>query len=291
MVNATGLTTTEIQGLLTNSKLKKLQEIELFILKDIIKICEKFNIEYFMTCGSVLGAVRHGGFIPWDDDTDIGMTRDNYDKFLSIAISELDENLFLQNIYTDSDSPYCYTKIRRNNTKLIVYKVRNINCHQGIFVDIVPFDKTPDDFILRKIHIAKTRLYGILHYAKQNLDYDRRSGTLEVNCRYILHRFRQYIVKPIPKRLLFNLLDKERRRYNNKSIKSESYISFDHPRGNKDHIFPVKKIKFEDIYANVPNNCDAYLTILYGDYMTPPPPNKRQAHNMIIVDVDVTRAS
>ena len=58
-----------------------------------------------------------------------------------------------------------------------------------------------------------------------------------------------------------------------------------------DHIFPVKKIKFEDIYANVPNNCDAYLTILYGDYMTPPPPNKRQAHNMIIVDVDVTRAS
>ena len=97
-----------------NENLKKIQQIELDILLEVDRICKKHEIEYFLDFGTLLGAVRHSGFIPWDDDIDIGMTRDNYEKFLKIASSELKKDYFLQNVYTERETPFLYSKIRKN---------------------------------------------------------------------------------------------------------------------------------------------------------------------------------
>ena len=98
-----------------SDELKRIQEKECYILESIVSICERNCIEYFLIGGTCLGAVRHNGFIPWDDDIDIGMTRENYDKFLSIAKEQLPSNLYLQKPGLDDRvCPYFYAKVRLN---------------------------------------------------------------------------------------------------------------------------------------------------------------------------------
>lgn len=102
-------------------ELKKVQECELEILAEVIKVCNENSIEYFVIGGTALGAVRHSGFIPWDDDIDIGMTRDDYERFLKIAPSKLKSDLFLQYYVTEPNSPTYFAKVRKNNTQFVEY--------------------------------------------------------------------------------------------------------------------------------------------------------------------------
>ncbi|KDE71244.1 hypothetical protein FUSO7_10000, partial [Fusobacterium necrophorum BFTR-2] len=99
-----------------DKNLREVQLIELEILIEVDRICKKYEIEYFLDFGTLLGAIRHEGFIPWDDDIDIGMTRDNYEKFMKIAPSKLKKEYFLQNIDSEEQCPYLYSRLRKKNT-------------------------------------------------------------------------------------------------------------------------------------------------------------------------------
>jgi lipopolysaccharide cholinephosphotransferase len=216
------------------------------------------------------------------------MTRTNYQKFLLLAKNELNDNLFLQTVFSDPESPQYFTKIRRNNTKFIQYSVKKLNYHQGVFIDIFPFDKTPDDQLLRKVHSIKIRIYSYLFVMSSNLDFYQGFNNYMDIVKFILIRLIHYILKPIPRTVLYTLLDKERRRYNNKHTKSNILLPmFRGKYTHTKHLFPVKKIQFEDIQVNGPNNCDAYLSGLYGDYMTPPPPHKRPGHSPVVLEINV----
>lgn len=117
------------------------QRVMLEILKEIHKICMKHDIKYTLIAGTLLGAIRHKGFIPWDDDCDIAMLRPDYERFLEIAARELPEGYFLQTRKTDPGYPLNFTKIRKNNTLLIeTGETGEENYHHGVFVDIFPFD-------------------------------------------------------------------------------------------------------------------------------------------------------
>ena len=97
----------------------KLRRAQLMIAKEIKRICDLNNINYFLDSGSMLGAVRHSGFIPWDDDMDIGMCCDDYEKFISIAPKELDNRFFLDNYETNKSNPLVFSKVRLKGTTYI----------------------------------------------------------------------------------------------------------------------------------------------------------------------------
>lgn len=126
-----------------NEKLRKLQLCELEILKEFVRICEKFSLRYYLTGGTLLGAVRHQGFIPWDDDIDVAMPREDYDRFAQIAPRELDPQYFYQSPDTDPYYFLSYNKVRKNGTKIYEERFENAGFHKGIFIDIFPLDFCP----------------------------------------------------------------------------------------------------------------------------------------------------
>ncbi|WMJ22937.1 LicD family protein [Paludicola sp. MB14-C6] len=125
--------------------LKEFHDVLLEILIEFDRICRKYDIKYSLAWGTLLGAVRHQGFIPWDDDVDIIMPRKDYEKFLKLSSQELNNNYFLQSINTETAYQYNITRIRKNNTAMIYSNWKNAGFHQGIYMDISPIDHIPDD--------------------------------------------------------------------------------------------------------------------------------------------------
>ena len=119
-------------------KTRKLQLCELDMLLEFRRICEKHKLQYFLCSGTLLGAVRHKGFIPWDDDVDVCMPLKDYKQFLLVAANELDDRYFLQTFETDEGCNFGFSKIRRNNTTYIPDHLAGGYSHQGIWIDIFP---------------------------------------------------------------------------------------------------------------------------------------------------------
>ena len=113
------------------------------MLRIFIDICEKWNIKYYLLCGSALGAVKYQGFIPWDDDIDVGLLRKDYRRFLEVAPKELPEWCFLQNYSTDPANPFASTKLRNSNTTFLQISVAHLPINHGIFIDVFPLDGYP----------------------------------------------------------------------------------------------------------------------------------------------------
>lgn len=267
------------------NELKKIQEIELQVLEEIIRICKKSNIQYFIVGGTALGAARHEGFIPWDDDIDIGMTRDNYNKFIEKAESELGPEYFLQNFISDPKAPAYFSKVRKNGTKFVEYCNRNLDMHHGVFVDIIPYDNVPDDEELAKKHLRKVRFLYQLYIAKSitgtSVPQTNIKGYLGRGIRFILH----YLLTPISKCWLFKLLDKEVTRYNKAETNKLCYIPVPSLVIKRQELFPLSSIKFEKLNVSVPKDLHSYLTNHFGDYMILPPKEERVGHRPYIVEV------
>ena len=135
------------------------------ILSKIINICDKYGISYFAIGGTLIGALYDSSILPWDDDLDIGMTRENYNRFLQVAPKELGKGYFLSYRESDPHTPFFYAKVKKNNTLFVEDKFKKIDMHQGIFVDVFPFDKVPDPWFMRKlqfkvVNFLKTCLMG-----------------------------------------------------------------------------------------------------------------------------------
>ena len=132
-------------GFLVTEKRKKVWAVELKMLEKLDEVCKKYNLTYYAYYGTLLGAVRHQGFIPWDDDIDVIMFRDDYEKFQEIAPKEFKEPYFYQNTYTDRVL-WPLSKIRDSRTTAVEPQFQHLGSsfHQGIFIDIFPFDNVED---------------------------------------------------------------------------------------------------------------------------------------------------
>lgn len=268
---------------------KQVQDCEIDILYQIDKICKKYDLEYFGIGGTALGAVRHEGFIPWDDDIDIGMTRKDYELFLKVAKEELPQQYHVQNFDTEPNSPFYFTKIRKNNTKFVEYYLKDYDIHHGIFVDIFPFDNIPDKAWQERLHFKVSRLLYQLFLCKslKTICSSRfeQTGAFKKNYKYYVRILVHYLLFPLPKKWLFHAMDKTVQLFNGKETQRMGHIVRKRLAVSKEILYPIRLLKFGEVTMPVPNDYDTYLKRQFGNYMSMPSKEKRYGHLPYKVEV------
>lgn len=260
--------------------LPKLHNCQFIIAREIKRLCDKHNIKYFIIAGTLLGAIRHGGFIPWDDDMDVGMLREDYEKFLKVAKTELGADFFLQTPETDKNYGLPFAKILLNGT-LLVEATAGSNAKKGIFVDVFPFDVAPENEADRENHNKKTYFYKRLLLAKLNYNVCAKNDYVKRAVYFVLKIMSAFYSHD----KLVNKLESEITRYNNS--KTEDIVNIGGAYGYKketikaDWVRDTVEIPFEDMTISAPVDYIKYLETFYGDYMTPPPEDKRYNRHSI----------
>ena len=167
-----------------------LHQVDLDIVKEVVDICDKHGFTYYMLGGTMLGAIRHNGFIPWDDDIDLGIPRKDYDEFIKIAPNELSNNLKLVNYHTDPDYQYYITRILDTETKVEEERIGNDNKYTNASIDIFPIDGTPNNKLLRKFYFFRVLYHRALMSMcyKDSIDRKRSRGKAEKALLWVMER-------------------------------------------------------------------------------------------------------
>ena len=260
--------------------LRRVQLTQLEILREVDRMCRENDIHWFLCCGTLLGAVRHQGFIPWDDDLDIGMLRQDYEKFCRLAPEKMDPRFFVQSWYTEPDYPLPFGKVRMRNTVYVEAKSKVFR-ENGIYIDVFPFDNAPEDPAEQAAHAVKLNDLFRLKLMKSGyqpwLEKDRINWKKRIG--YLL-----YQVKAMS--------------YSQEELAAQyDALAAAYPEGTvlcrqrglrKLECYPagwfrnLAELPFEEDHFPVPKDYDAVLTAQFGDYMTPPPENSREDRHQII---------
>ena len=243
------------------------------MLQIFIQICDQLQLKYFLVCGSALGAVKYGGFIPWDDDVDVALFRDDYERFCSEAPALLPEQFFLQNFRSDPAFPAIYSKLRNSGTTCIEESVANLPINHGISLDIFPLDGYPKDKKEQR-RLERKKAW----FAKK----------LSIPC--VRHeRWKEAIVSPL-RFLGFGRNTEQTAAAYTKMISAWAIESSDiianHGNWQGSLEYHKKEIYgdgscgiFEGLRVRLPAECDAYLKQKYGDYQQDPPLDKQRSHH------------
>lgn len=256
-----------------------LQKTEFELLRQFSAVCEKLNIKYFLVCGSALGAVKYQGFIPWDDDIDVGMFRKDYERFLQAAPKLLPKDVFLQSYKTDNNYFNIFAKLRNSNTAYIEKTYSKIDINHGVYIDIFPLDGYP---------LKKSEQNSL---ERKKLFYKQRLSSLFDNPSLL-----KKILK-MPLRFITLNPQKTAEKYE-KLISSydadTSPIICNH--GNwqgKLEYAPAeqygngKVAEFEGLAVRVPEKFDEYLTQKYGDWRAELPKDEQVGHHFYeVCDLD-----
>lgn len=270
----------KVGGLMKTEILRKLQLEELTILDEVDRICKKHNIKYFLSYGTALGAVRHKGFIPWDDDIDVSMTMDNYLKFEEAAAKDLNPNFFFQSLKTEKHIFVTWNKIRKNNTLSTIKGQENLPIHLGICIDIFPLSKYPKDQKIQKKHYRYMKISLILletELYKLKLKPVNKKGKL-------IYMILNIIPTNVRKKIANYLMNKVYK-YEGEF---EYYVDYQELY-NKLILFPrniieeLESIKFENKNYPIVKKKDEYLKIIYDDYMKLPPKEERSGHGNLAI--------
>ncbi len=265
-----------MNNLLRNLQLEMLEMLKLFNM-----ICEKYDIEYSLFAGTLLGAVRHKGFIPWDDDLDVFMLRSEYDRFLEAWKKENPKGYFLQNKDTESDYTRGFTKIRKEHTIFLQGSENPHKIHTGIFIDIFPVDRVPKNKVVRLFYYWDCMRYQL--YCRE---------FVPPKCNIIV-----YTISSI----LLQMTNKEKRKLKRKKLLKKV------TKFNDDKTMPlavIETVKFmqclfdSDLFSNYSyiefendefmciENLEHFLKKYFGNYMQLPPKEERiWKHHPLILDL------
>lgn len=261
--------------------LRKVQLVQLEIAKEIKRVCEENNIKYFLTAGTLLGAIRHKGFIPWDDDLDIAMLKKDYDRFLEIAPEKLNKEYEIQNWYTDPNCPFEFSKIRKKGTVYIEGKGSDKK-DNGIYIDIIVYINFADDENeLIKTHNRMLNLHRILlmkcgfkpWYDDGRTNWKKRIGYLIYQAKAVFTSHEK-LVKEF-KEIQNKFPDTTENLHG--MIESRAFSPL-----KREWYKNIEMVEFEDDLFPIPIGYEGYLKLCYGDYMQLPPEIERENRHQII---------
>lgn len=266
-----------------SSKRKRIWQCELSLVKELQRVCQKYGLRYYASNGTLLGVIRHQGFIPWDDDVDIMMPRPDYEKLLSVADKEFQSPYFLQTAFNEKDYFRYFARLRNTETTAMTMRGWDKQTCHGIFIDIFPIDGSPDNAIVAKWQAVRIKWYCAL--ANTYMYYGEFKPS-------IMRKIMMCAARIYCKRHGWNHLVRhiETLRMKVPFENAENVFVFCH--GGKWIPFPKSYLDnpcvkdFEYIQIAVPKEYDKLLTLHYGDYMKLPPVNERGEHHTIFFDPD-----
>ena len=273
----------------TDEILQQVQQVRLEMLGIIHDICQKYGLQYFMIYGTLLGAVRHKNFVPWDDDADIAMPREDYEKFIRIAAEELKDIYVIQTMYNDAECFYGgYAKLRKNHTTALEQRNWGKNCHQGIWVDIMPIDRAYSDDrknlqIKKQVFYYQSLLYMKV-YGKLP-DIDGKNAWKQKEYRRIARRYSHAeLCKKLDEALQSCDIDTGVKAIFSQITGETHYKCFDQ------HDFDdMVMMDFADLRLAAPVNYQHCLTVMEGaDYMRMPPLAERKNKHRVLYDCAVS---
>ncbi len=270
----------EIRG----EEFRRMQLLELDMIKELDRVCRKNHIRYSIICGTLLGAVRHKGYIPWDDDADIGMLRKEYEKFRKVA-NQLDSSIcYFQDHTTDKEYRWGYGKLRRTGTSFIRAGQEHLKCKTGVFIDIFPLDDIPNSTIGQMINDFQCFIIRKIMYSEV--------GRLDKS-NNVFQRIIYSALAKIPNSFTFKLL-KPLTRSRGRSCKRVRLLTFksfgklytenkvrDKYGMPKKWFKSLREYEFEGYKFMGPKDYDGFLRYMYDDYMTLPPVEKRDPHSPV----------
>ena len=265
--------------ILSNEQLHKIHQIQIELLDEFDRICRKYNIKYIICGGTLLGAIRHKGFIPWDDDIDVRMERQHYEKFCQVCDKELDKDkFFFQSYKTDKNYPWFFSKLKYNYSRYVRVGQEHLKMNDGIFMDIFISDGLPDNFFKRNItllscYVLKKCIYSVVGSKSEN---------------NLIKRSFYKLLNRIPKQKVYTAL--ERIAYINSKKRTRYVADYSYPP----RIFKLKyterkwleeivEVEFEGKNYFTTAHYHEWLTSGYGNYMQLPPENERVGHNDVSI--------
>jgi lipopolysaccharide cholinephosphotransferase len=267
--------------ILNDIQLSRIQEIEYEILIQLDKFCKKYDIKYILFGGTMLGAIRHKGFIPWDDDIDIAMLRKDYEKFIKLYSKNIPSHLFLQNALTDKEYPLLFTKIRLNNTVFLESDLANFNIHHGVYIDLFPLDVINVNSITGKIHLFTVKILINLNRLRLTNILKRKKSPFN----FFLVTL-SYFIKFIPPKHYSNFTNWFMGVLNNSNNQTIAHLSNGASKKRVKKYLMFKsdfcdciETYFVGTMFKVPRRYDDILTNCYGDYMELPSIESRVAHH------------
>lgn len=261
--------------------LNHLKNIELMILKDFIDICDKNNLNYYLIYGTNIGAVRHEGFIPWDDDIDLIMSRKDYQKFLKIMEENPIDKYEILDVNYQNDYFFMFGRMSLKDTHFDEFWAKQVDFNLGIHIDIFILDNLPKNkfkrFFFRKKCFILDKLLTMS--AIKLVDYPKPVMVVSNAMHFILNALN---LKP---QHFQRKCEKLFRKYENEDTDLVADLTLAGiPVFEKSDFEPPQKVKFESIEANIPNKSDKILKVIYGDYMQIPPEEERVNHALDNLD-------
>lgn len=258
--------------------MNELQKKEFELLEVFIDLCNKLNLKYYLVCGTALGAVKYGGFIPWDDDVDVALARDDYEVFISKAQEFLPEHIFLQNYKTDPAFTHVFSKLRDSKTTYIEKSVAHLDINHGVYIDIFPLDGYP----LSKKEITK------FEFQKKVLSY-------KISCVYNAKRNLKGKILCFVERLFgchkrtYKYVSKLDSLYSGCKLKdSRFWCNYGNWQGKLEYAPKEQygngiEMSFEGKKVIVPERFDEYLSQKYGNWRKDLPKEERKGHHYYTV--------
>lgn len=258
---------------ISEKELRQIQDIQQDLIRELTRICKKCGIHFNMVGGTMLGAIRHKGYIPWDDDADIGFLRTEYEKFRQACKNELNhEKYYMQDLRDTEGYRWGYGKLRRKNTEFVRLSQEFMPYEQGISIDLMPFDNVPDYWLSRKIHFFRCFLFRKLFWSEVGSRAEKN----------LCIRYVYKIMRLIPMKVIIKsyqrFIDTGQRR----KTRLVRILTFPTPKGiygyKRAWYTHLKLYKFGEMKLPGAQDYDGYLQAKYGKYMELPSMEKRKTH-------------